>query len=259
MIKLILFPLFLSTSFFSQVDIQVTSLGKNLYKLDISGVSSVASIGSDGVLLSDTGFERAGQSLQSTLKQLGGNDIKYIINTHWHADHCGGNKVLAKEKDVVIIAHQNVKKTRSEDQVLTVFWQEEHKALPDYALPNLTFSKKLTLFFNDEQIEIIHLPNGHTDGDAVVYFKNTNVLHMGDLLFSDGFPAINFEHGGNAKQWAENLQTIIDMVPPDTKLIAGHGRDYNIEDLKKYKKMLLSTERIVEKALNQGWSLSEND
>lgn len=254
---ILLLTAFLSTSLFSQVEIQVTPLAKHLYKLDIGHVSSVASIGPDGVLLSDTGFERNGQSLLSKLKQLGGNDIKYIINTHWHSDHCGGNKILGKDKNVVIIAHENVRKTRSQDQILTVYWKEEHKALPDYALPNLTFSEKLTLFFNDEQIEVIHLPKGHSDGDAIIYFKNANVVHMGDLLFSDGFPAVDFEHQGSAKQWALNLQTIIDLMPPDVKLIAGHGRDYNIEDLKKYRDMLFATEKIVENALLQGMSLSE--
>jgi glyoxylase-like metal-dependent hydrolase (beta-lactamase superfamily II) len=237
-------------------EIEVICLSDHLYKLLIGPVSVVASIGPDGVLLSDTGFESTAMLLKSNLKKLGGFHIRYIINTHWHSDHCSGNKVLGKEA-AVIIAHENVLKTLSEDQILTVFWQEEHKSFPEYARPNLTFSHRLTVYFNNEQVEIIHFPNGHTDGDAIVYFKKANVVHMGDLLFSNGFPAIDFEHGGNAEQWAKNLQEIIDMMPADVKLIAGHGPDYTLEKLNKYREMILSTVAIVKKEISKGKSLDE--
>lgn len=236
-------------------EIEVTRLSDYLYKLMIGPVSVVASIGPDGVLLSDTGFESTGMLLKSTLEKLGGRHIRYIINTHWHSDHCNGNKVLGN--DAVIIAHENVRKTLSEDQVLTVFWKEKQKALPEYARPNLTFKERMNVVFNDEQIEVIHFPYGHTDGDAIVHFKKANVVHMGDLLFSNGFPAIDFEHGGNAERWAINLQKIIDLMPADVKLIAGHGPDYTIEKLKKYREMMLSTVAIVKKEIGKGKSLDE--
>lgn len=231
-------------------------LSDHLYKLQIGHVSVVASIGPDGVLLSDTGFESTAVQLKSNLEKLGGHHIRYIINTHWHSDHCNGNKVLGKEA-AVIIAHENVLKTLSEDQFLTVFWQEEHKAFPEYARPNLTFSHRLTVYFNNEQIEIIHFPNGHTDGDAIVYFKKANVLHLGDLLFSIGFPAIDFEHGGNVEQLAINLQKIIDMMPANVTFIAGHGPTYTLEELKKYREMILSTVAIVKKEITKGKTLDE--
>jgi glyoxylase-like metal-dependent hydrolase (beta-lactamase superfamily II) len=237
-------------------EIKLICLSGHLYKILIGPVSVVASIGPDGVLLSDTGFESTGLLLKSNLKKLGGHHIRYIINTHWHSDHCNGNKVFGKEAPV-IIAHENVLQTLSEDQILSVFWQEEHKSFPEYARPNITFSHRLTVYFNDEQIKIIHFPNGHTDGDAIVYFKKAKVVHMGDLLFSNGFPAIDFEHGGSAEQWTINLQEIIDMMPADVKFIAGHGPDYTLEKLKKYREMILSTVAIVKKEIEKGRSLDE--
>ena len=235
-------------------EIEIKKINEKLYKLCIGSVNAVASIGEDGILLSDTGFEETAAPLMSELKKLGGDSIRYIINTHWHHDHCGGNKVFGKE--AVIIAHQNTRKALSRDQILN-FWREEYKAFPDYALPYLTFTTQLTLHFNGEEIVLIHLPNGHSDGDVIVYFKNSNVLHMGDLLFSNGFPCFDFENGGNAEQFVRNLQTIIDMMPQDVLLIAGHGPDYSIRELKQYQEMMSATIAIIRDSMETGMSLDE--
>ena len=248
----------LFTSFsFSQDDlpeIEVTRLHTNLYKLTIGSVNAVASVGSDGVFLSDTGFEETAEAVKAELKKLGSDDIKIVINTHWHGDHVGGNMLFGKE--ATIIAHHNVRKLLSEDQNLP-YWQETYKALPEHARPSVTFYKGSTIFFNGEEIEITHFPGGHSDGDAIVYFKNANVAHLGDLLFSDGFPAVDFENGGNVAQFASNLKQIAEMLPSDVKIIAGHGGDYTINQLETYADMLLSTLEIIRNEMRKGTSLED--
>lgn len=255
--NVIVWFLFCLMSVFAQNDnpeIDVIKLDTHLYKLDIGSVNVVASVGPDGVLLSDSGFEETAGALKTELKKLGSDDIRFTINTHWHSDHVGGNKAFGK--DATIIAHHNVRKLLSENQVLE-FWQEEYMGLPEYARPHLTFSDKLTIHFNGEVIDIIHLPGGHTDGDVIVWFKNSNVLHMGDLLFSNGFPAVDFENGGSVGHFAENLQRVIKTMPPDVKIIAGHGPDISNEELDAYRRMLLSTLNIIQKALKDGMTLEQ--
>lgn len=233
---------------------EVTKLSQNLYKMRFGSVNLVASVGCDGVLLSDTAFENLAGEIRAELKKLGSGDVKIVINTHWHSDHTDGNKAFGRE--ATIIAHRNVRKRLSKKQV-SEYWEEEHDPVPEYARPNLTFSDMLTIHFNGEDIEISHFPNGHSDGDVIVYFKKAGVVHLGDLLFSDGFPAIDFENGGNPVTWAENLHKIIDKMPADVIFVAGHGRDYTLSDLKKYQDMMQSTVEIVRSAMVRGESLEE--
>ncbi|MBN1222802.1 MAG: MBL fold metallo-hydrolase, partial [Candidatus Aminicenantes bacterium] len=233
-------------------EIEVTRLAPNLYKLCYDNINLVASVGKDGVLLSDTGFEHMANEIRSEVIKLGRDDVKIVINTHWHSDHTDGNKAFGKE--ATIIAHHNVRKLLSERQV-SKYWNEEHAALPECARPCLTFEEILTVHFNDEEIELIHFPNSHSDGDVIVFFKKSGVVHLGDLLFSDGFPAIDFENGGNPEMWAKNLHKIIAMMPEGAKFIAGHGRDYSLDDLKKYQQMMSSTVRTVRDAMDSGESL----
>jgi len=233
---------------------RVTKLANNLYKIRFGMINLVASVGPDGVLLSDTAFESMADNIKAELKKLGSDDVNIVINTHWHSDHTDGNKAFGKE--ATIIAHHNVRKLLSEKQVLE-YWGEEHDPLPEYARPHLTFSDRLNIHFNEEDIELTHFPNGHSDGDVIVHFKRNGVVHLGDLLFSDGFPAIDFENGGNAAVWVKNLQKIIAMMPADVKIVAGHGRDYSLEDLKKYHKMMQSTVEIVHGEMERGKRLEE--
>jgi len=229
-----------------------TTIGPNLYKIEVDVNSIIASIGSDGVLLCDVGGESKGPGVRETVRKLGGEKIDYIIDTHWHVDHTGGNIYFGKE--ALIIAHENVRKRLSEDKYLK-FWDEEHPAFPEYALPDMVFSDRMTLHFNGEDIEIFHLPGGHTDGDAIVYFRKSNILHIGDCLFSNGFPAIDFEMGGSVEGFADNLRRIASIVPSDVRIIAGHGPDYTVEQLKSYERMIDSSLRIVRDAKQQDMPL----
>lgn len=248
---------FLLLSYFSahsESNIETTQLAQNLYKIRVYSVNIVALVGSDGVLLSDAAFDDTGDLIEAELKKLGHSHINCIINTHWHHDHCGGNKIWGERAK--IIAHQNVVEKLSSHRI-SKYWQEEYHPFPKHALPDVTFSDFRTLNFNNEKIELLYLPNGHTDCDIIVYFKNANVLHVGDLLFSESFPAVDFENGGNVEQFAWNLQTIIEMVPPDVKIIAGHGPDFTREQLTEYRDMMINTTDCVRNEIEKGKNVAE--
>lgn len=230
-------------------EIDVRALSPNLYRFSCGVNNWVVLFGPDGVLLSDSAPESFADAMRSKLKMLGSDDVKFIINTHGHHDHTGGNLLFGKE--ATIIAHHKVR-----DHLLEK--SEKSKAYPEYACPNLLFSSGIKIYFNGEEIEVIYMPNGHTDGDAVVYFKNANVLHIGDLFVSGYFPSVDYEHGGgNVEQLAENLKTIIAMMLSDVTIISGHLQDGSREDLKQYHSMLISTLEIVHDAIQKGKNLEE--
>lgn len=252
-IALVLLPMVVFSQAQSELEpfpyIQIT---ENLYKIEVGENSIIASIGPDGVLLCDVGGESKGARVLATVRALGRDKIDYIIDTHWHVDHTGASICFGKE--AIIIAHKNVRKRLAEDKYLK-FWDEEHPAFPEYALPDLVFSDWMTLHFNGEDLELIHLPGGHTDGDAIVYFRNANILHAGDCIFSNGFPAIDFEMGGSVKGFADNLKQIASMMPPDVRIVTGHGPDYTIEELLAYEKMVRSSLHTVRDAMQKGLSV----
>lgn len=248
-IAFILFPLSLLLSQSnSEKPFPFTKIGPNLYKIEVDVNSIIVSIGPDGILLCDVGGESKGARVMATVRKLGGEKIDYIINTHWHVDHTGGNICFGKE--ALIIAHENVRKRLSEDKYLK-FWNEEHPAFPEYALPDIVFTDRMTIHFNGEDIELIYLPGGHTDGDVVVYFRQSNILHIGDCLFSNGFPAIDFEMGGSVEGFADNLKKIAPVMPSDVRIIAGHGPDYTIKRLKTYETMIRSSMNAVRDAMQK--------
>lgn len=232
-------------------EIEVSKISDNLYKLTCStryAVNLVASVGNDGVLLIDAGFDETANDVKSTLEGLGGRDIKYIINTHLHRDHTGGNRLLGEK--AVIIAHENVRRRLAGD----------HSPLdetPFEGLPESTLTDSMKLNFNGEEIRLIHIPGGHTDGDVIVYFPASNIVCLGDLLFSDKFPYVDLGNGGNVEIYAENIKKVMDMFSDDTRFIAGHGRDHYISDLKKYYEMLTGTIALVQEKIDDGKSLEK--
>lgn len=233
--------------------VTVEQLGINLYEITLASCNIIASISPEGVLLVDANYKQAGKYLAEEIEKLGGKNINYIINTHWHFDHVGGNQVLAND-NTVIIAHKNVKELCSEDRFLL---GDTIKALPENALPNITFDKNYQLEFNNEKIELTAVSGGHSAGDIVVYFKNANVIHIGDIVFADMFPFVDYDHGGSVYTLEKNIQKIIDMIPDDAKIIPGHGRVYTKEDLKKYREMVLATTELVKKEKDKGKTLEE--
>ncbi len=226
-------------------DIKLTKVTDNIYEMYVNNyVSSVAFIGSDGVLLIDSGFEETGEQVRSKLRGLGNDKIKYIINTHSDGDHTGGNAMLGK--GATIIAHKNCQEKLS-----------KKVTFPREGLPTITIEDTMQLNFNSENLKLIALTGGHSVEDIIVYFPKANLVCMGDIIISDSFPFIRVREGASIQQLIQNIDKMIDMFPKDIKLIVSHGRDYTINDLKKYKEMLANTTWIVADAMKNGKTAEE--
>ncbi len=232
---------------------KIAQLSPGLWEITLVPVNILASIGPDGIFIVDANYYEYGKFLKNILDSIsGGKKLEYIADTHWHFDHAGGQKYFGN--GVKIIAHDNVRKLLSEDGTLL---GEVQKAYPGSALPNITFTDSYELKFNGDSIKIISMSGSHSDGDAVVYFRNANVIHIGDIIFADEFPFIDTEHGGNALTMLESIRKIIQMTPSDIKIIPGHGRVYSRSELGEYADIIGKTIEIVRNEKNSGKSLNE--
>lgn len=229
-------------------------LGKGLYRISIAGINAVALIDSAGNTLLSDNFKAEHASLfLAELERLGSQRIRFMINTHHHKDHCGGNLSLSSP---VVISHFNTKKLLEFDYI-SRFWQDTTRAFARKSLPNLTFSDKMTIEFAGEKVELRHYPSGHSAADIIVCFQHANVVHLGDLLFSIGFPAIDFERGGSVTNFAANLKSILDNFNDETIFVAGHGKEFTRTELREYYEMMIASSEAVFSAMNQGIDLEQ--
>jgi len=215
----------------------------NIYMLEGRGGNIGLSVGEDGVLVIDTQFDNMADAIRDAIKELSKGDIEFIVNTHFHGDHTGGNKALGQ--DTPIIAHKNARKR------LLGKRDTSDEAFRN-SLPWITFDDDLSLHFNGEEIKIVHFPTGHTDTDCILFFTESNVVHMGDHFFNGFFPFIDLAGGGDVASYLNNVQTIIDQLPPDVKIIPGHGPLATLDDLKAFKAMLDETVGIIRDGIGVG-------
>lgn len=239
---------------FSKVEIKATKVAGNVYMLQGSGGNIGVSVGKDGILIVDDQFAPLADKIKAALKTLGDGKLKFVLNTHWHGDHTGSNAVFGPEAP--IIAHDNVRKRLGTEQK-SEFFKRTTPASPAEALPVITFDSSLSVHFNGEEIKVIHFPHGHTDGDSVIFFTGSNVVHLGDDLFAGRFPFVDLESGGTVKGLTKNIAEIIPKLPADVKLIPGHGPISTVDDLKLYHRMLVETTAIVAKKMKAKKTLAE--
>jgi len=239
---------------YSKVEIKATKISGNVYMLEGAGGNIGVSVGDDGILIVDDQYAPLADKIKEALKKLGEGKLKFILNTHWHGDHTGGNAVFGPEAP--IIAHDNVRKRMSTEQK-SEFFKSTTPASPKEALPVVTFNQSLSVHFNGEEIRVIHFPQGHTDGDSVIFFTKSNVVHMGDDFFANRFPFVDLESGGSVQGLIKNIADIMAKLPADVKLIPGHGPISTIADLKTYHNMLLATTDFVQKKMKAKKSLDQ--
>lgn len=237
---------------FSKVEIKTSKVAGNIHMLEGQGGNIGVSVGPDGILIVDDQYAPLADKIKAALGKLGSDKPKFILNTHWHGDHTGGNAAFGR--DGVIIAHTNVRKRVSTTEEI---FGQKFEPLPKVGLPVVTFDDSLSLHFNDEEIRVWHLPGGHTDGDCVVLFTKSNVLHMGDLFFSGMFPFVDLEHGGDVERMADNVARLIAEAPKDVKVIPGHGPISTLDDVRTFHKMLTESLALVKERVAAGKTLDQ--
>ena len=212
-------PVYAQQADFSKVEIKVQKVSGTVYMLEGLGGNIGASIGEDGIVIVDDEFLPLADKIEAALKGITDKPVKFVLNTHWHGDHTGGNPHFGEKAP--IIAQENVRK-RLAAGGKTRFG--EVPPAPKAALPVITFDNDVSVHLNNEDIRAIHIPNGHTDGDSVIFFPKANVVHMGDDFFNGGmFPFIDLESGGSVQGMIAGDEKVLAEVPDDVKIIPGHG------------------------------------
>jgi glyoxylase-like metal-dependent hydrolase (beta-lactamase superfamily II) len=240
---------------YDSINIKATKVAGSIYMLEGSGGNIGALIGDDGIILVDDQFAPLSEKIKKSLATLSNKPIKFIINTHFHFDHSDGNKVFGEE-GVIIVSHENTRKRLTADQLIAVFKMDQ-KAYSYHALPKITFSESITFNMNGETVQVFHVKNAHTDGDAIIYFKESNVVHTGDVFVRYGLPFIDQPNGGNVDGMISAADHLLKMINDETKIIPGHGALSNKNDLLTYRKMLQSIRDLVAKGILEGKTLDQ--
>ena len=237
---------------FSKVEMKSTPVAGNVHLLQGAGGNIGVSVGPDGLLIVDDDYAPLVEKVRAALRTLGKGRLAYVLNTHLHSDHTGGNEVLGRE--AAIVAHAAVRERLSKERTRR---GQTLPPAPKQALPVITFTQGLSLWFNGEEVRLTHLPTGHTDGDSTVLFVGSNVLHMGDHFFVDRFPVIDLETGGNVEGYLRNVEGVLATLPPDVRIIPGHGALAGRAELERFVAMLRETISLVRQKKAAGRTLEQ--
>jgi len=238
---------------FDAVQIKVIQVAQNVYMLEGEGGNIGVSVGDDGVLLIDDQFAPLTQKIVDAVKTITDKPIRFLLNTHWHGDHTGGNENLGK-LGVIIIAHDNVYKRLSVDQTNLL---GKTAALSKVGLPIVTFNDRIVYHLNGDEITAYHVPPAHTDTDSFVRFRNANVVHTGDVFASGRYPFIDSTNGGSVKGIIAAIDKLLPTLDDFTKVIPGHGPLSTRKEVIAYRKMISTVASRVEKMVKQGKTLEQ--
>ena len=238
---------------FSKVQIKVQKVSGSVYMLEGMGGNIGASVGEDGIVVVDDEYLPLAEKIEAALKGITDKPVKFVLNTHWHGNHTGGNPYFGEKAP--IIAQENVRK-RLASGGKTRFG--ETKPAPKVALPVITFDEDVSVHLNGEDIRAIHIANGHTDGDSVIFFPQSKVIHMGDDFFNGGmFPFIDLDSGGSVQGMIAGGEKILAEAPDDVKIIPGHGPLGTKDDLRKFVAMLKETSAAVQAGIKKHKTLDQ--
>ena len=224
-----------------KVKITTTKITDQIYMLEGRGGNIGLFVGEDAVFMIDDQFAAMTPKILAAIKEITPKKVNYLINTHWHGDHTGGNENMGKEGSL-IVAHNNVRKRMSVESMRR---GRKLPPSPKVALPVITFDQDLAFHINDDDVLISHIHDAHTDGDALIYFANNNVLHTGDSFFNTGFPYIDLESGGSIDGYIQGIEKMILLSDDATKIIPGHGKMASKQDLETFLNMLKTLRKRV--------------
>lgn len=239
----------------NNVTIKTTKLTDSIYMLEGSGGNILVSVGEDGVFMVDDQFAPLTVKIKDAISKITDKPIKFVINTHWHPDHTGGNENLG-EASAIIVSHDNVRKRLSTEQ-FSDFFKRSVPPLSEKGLPIITFSDNMTIYQNDDKIHIIHMDNGHTDGDSIVFFTKNNVIHVGDDFSDKAYPFIDISSGGTVDGLISSLKTISSRINDETKVVSGHTGISNKTKVNEYANMLTDVRNKTSQMITEGKTLED--
>ena len=237
---------------FSKVEIKATHVAGSVWMLQGSGGNIAVSVGEDGIVMVDDQFAPLLPKIKAALAKISQQPVRFVINTHWHFDHVGGNAGLADT--AAIVAHENARKRMQTGGKVLDFTMEP---LESRGLPMLTFQQGVSLWLNGEPVRALHVQPGHTDGDTVVLFTRSNVVHMGDDFVTYGFPVFDYRSGGSVRGMIGAIDELLPQIPADAKIIPGHGPLSTVADLKKFRGRLDEIVALVSRGLKSGKSVEQ--
>jgi glyoxylase-like metal-dependent hydrolase (beta-lactamase superfamily II) len=244
----------------SKVTLKTTPVAGNITMIEgvggFSGGNVAVQVGDDGLLVVDDALEPLSAKLRTALAALSKKPVRFVVNTHLHGDHTGGNATLGGA-GAVIVAHYNVRKRLSSEQFFEFMGMKKTiPPSPAAALPVVTFNDDLTFFFNGDEIHVVHVAPAHTDGDAIIHFKKANVIHMGDTLVG-GYPLVDASSGGKYEGFLGAADKALAMADDATKIVPGHGPVMTKADLVAWREMLVKVRERVSSLAAQKKSLDE--
>jgi glyoxylase-like metal-dependent hydrolase (beta-lactamase superfamily II) len=238
-----------------EVEYIPTPLSPTVTMIKGRGGNIAVSSGEDGVFIIDDQLKPLTDQLLASIRKISEQPIRFVINTHYHGDHVGGNETIGKG-GAVIIAHDNLRERMSTDQ-FNHFFNETTPAWPKDSLPVVSFNDRVTLHLNGEAVLVTHVPRGHTDGDSIVHFPGSNVLHMGDIFFNGLYPYIDLDGGGSIQGMIAAVELGMGMADAETRVIPGHGPMSDLNGLKEYHAFLTKARDNVQALIDQGMGLEQ--
>ncbi|MGH7562533.1 MAG: MBL fold metallo-hydrolase [Gemmatimonadales bacterium] len=240
---------------FDTVQVRTTALNRGVYMLTGAGGNIGLAVGDDAAFIVDDQFAPLTAKVLAAIRTVTDKPVRFLVNTHWHFDHTGGNENFGKA-GTVIVAHDNVRKRMSVEQFIARLNRRE-PASPRAALPVITFPDQVTFHLNADTIHAVHVPPAHTDGDAIIHWSAANVLHMGDIYFNGFYPFVDLDSGGSFEGVIEAVNTALGMANDATKIIPGHGPLATRADLAKYRDILTQVRDRVRNLIRQGKTREE--
>jgi glyoxylase-like metal-dependent hydrolase (beta-lactamase superfamily II) len=238
-----------------ELDIKTVKLTENLYVLDGAGGNVAVFVWEEGVLLVDDKIAPASANLKAAVAAITPKPIRFVVNSHWHPDHRGGNEALAGDGSV-IVAHENVRRRMSVDSFIATF-DRTFPASPPKALPVVTFTRDVTFHLGGETISVVHVAPAHTDGDSFVRFQEANVLHMGDCYLPGSFPVVDHSNGGALAGIIAAADSALGTLDARSRIIPGHGAVASAQDLREWRDMIATIQERVAKLVAAGNSIEQ--
>lgn len=241
---------------FDAVEIRTTEVRDGVWAMQGAGGNLGLVVGERGAFLIDDQYAPLTDKILAAIAEVTDQPVKFVLNTHWHGDHTGGNENLA-ESGTLVVAHDNVRERLSAGQFMA-FFDSEVPPAPEGALPVVTFNDRVSFHLGGHSLDAVHLPHAHTDGDSIVRLREANVIHAGDIVFYGMYPFIDYDSGGHLAGMVEAVDRILAMTDEETRIIPGHGGPViGPGELREYREMLTTVHERLAALIDQGKSMDE--